>query len=231
MKNIIIHTTNDEVVSLKLVDKIVSAKEFKDYNFDIFINESGYLRKLKILLVFFLFGSIKNLLKESKKRISLNSILSNYKNCKIINKIECDYNFGLNVYGISKIKLQKYKIYNFHLGSLYNQRGSFIFFYKFIYNWQSVDLTFHEVNNKYDVGKIYNKRTINLDKKTSATDICFLYLDNLDFLKESILKLRDNNFDEYKEYDKINTVPSFVKLLSLMINYFYKKFLSPLSID
>lgn len=227
MKNIIIHTTNDEVVSLKLVDKIVSAKEFKDYNFDIFINESGYLRKLKILLVFFLFGSIKNLLKESKKRISLNSILSNYKNCKIINKIEGDYNFGLNVYGISKIKLQKYKIYNFHLGSLYNQRGSFIFFYKFIYNWQSVDLTFHEVNNKYDVGKIYNKRTINLDKKTSATDICFLYLDNLDFLKESILKLRDNNFDEYKEYDKINTVPSFVKLLSLMINYFYKKFLSP----
>ena len=135
MKNIIIHTTNDEVVSLKLVDKIVSAKEFKDYNFDIFINESGYLRKLKILLVFFLFGSIKNLLKESKKRISLNSILSNYKNCKIINKIEGDYNFGLNVYGISKIKLQKYKIYNFHLGSLYNQRGSFIFFYKFIYNW------------------------------------------------------------------------------------------------
>ena len=231
MKNIIIHTTNDEVVSLKLVDKIVSAKEFKDYNFDIFINESGYLRKLKILLVFFLFGSIKNLLKESKKRISLNSILSNYKNCKIINKIEGDYNFGLNVYGISKIKLQKYKIYNFHLGSLYNQRGSFIFFYKFIYNWQSVDLTFHEVNNKYDVGKIYNKRTINLDKKTSATDICFLYLDNLDFLKESILKLRDNNFDEYKEYDKINTVPSFVKLLSLMINYFYKKFLSPLSND
>tara|TARA_E500000178_G_C17030091_1_gene760138 strand:+ start:1060 stop:1755 length:696 start_codon:yes stop_codon:yes gene_type:complete len=231
MKNIIIHTTNDEVVSLKLVDKIVSAKEFKDYNFDIFINESGYLRKLKILLVFFLFGSIKSLLKESKKRISLNSILSNYKNCKIINKIEGDYNFGLNVYGISKIKLQKYKIYNFHLGSLYNQRGSFIFFYKFIYNWQSVDLTFHEVNNKYDVGKIYNKRTINLDKKTSATDICFLYLDNLDFLKESILKLRDNNFDEYKEYDKINPVPSFVKLLSLMINYFYKKFLSPLSID
>tara|TARA_A100001015_G_scaffold214226_1_gene240410 strand:+ start:2054 stop:2749 length:696 start_codon:yes stop_codon:yes gene_type:complete len=231
MKNIIIHTTNDEVVSLKLVDKIVSAKEFKDYNFDIFINESGYLRKLKILLVFFLFGSIKSLLKESKKRISLNSILSNYKNCKIINKIEGDYNFGLNVYGISKIKLQKYKIYNFHLGSLYNQRGSFIFFYKFIYNWQSVDLTFHEVNNKYDVGKIYNKRTINLDKKTSATDICFLYLDNLDFLKESILKLRDNNFDEYKEYDKINSVPSFVKLLSLMINYFYKKFLSPLSND
>ena len=110
------------------------------------------------------------------------------------------------------------------MGSLYNQRGSFIFFYKFIYNWQSIDLTFHEVNEKYDVGKIYNKRTINLDEKTTATDICFLYLDNLDFLKESIIKLKDKSFDEYKDYEKINLVPSFIKLFKLIINYFYKKF-------
>ena len=223
MKNIIIHTTNDEVVSLKLVDKILSDKEFRNCNFDIIINDSNFIRKLKVLIVFFLFGSITRLLKESKKKISIDSILLKYKNCKLINKIEGDYDFGLNVYGISKIKLQKYKIYNFHLGSLYNQRGSFIFFYKFIYNWQSIDLTFHEVNEKYDVGKIYNKRTINLDKKTTATDICFLYLDNLDFLKESINKLKDNSFNEYKDYEKINLVPSFIKLFKLIINYFYKK--------
>ena len=224
MKNIIIHTTNDEVVSLKLVDKILSEKEFKDYNFDIIVGSSNFLRKLKVLLVFCFFGSILRLLKESNNKVSLNSILSKHKNCKLINKIENNYDFGLNVYGINKIKIQKYKIYNFHLGSLYNQRGSFIFFYKYIYNWQSVDLTFHEVNEKYDVGKIYNKRTINLNNKTSATDICFIYLDNLDLLKESILKLKDNSFNEYKNYEKINLVPSFINLFKLLINYFYKKF-------
>ena len=31
MKNVIIHTTNDEVVSLRLVDKILSDKDFKNY--------------------------------------------------------------------------------------------------------------------------------------------------------------------------------------------------------
>lgn len=226
MKNIIIHTTNDEVVSLRLVDKIISDNDFKDCNFDIIVNNSNFLRKLKILVVFFLFGSVKSLLRESKKKVSIESILSNYKNCKLINKIEGHYDFGLNVYGMKKIKLQKYKIYNFHLGSLFNQRGSFIFFYKFIYDWQSVDLTFHEVNNEFDVGKIYNKRTINLNEKTTATDICFLYLDNLDFLKESILKLKDNNINEYKEYKKINLVPSFPKLIRLIIFYFYRKCLS-----
>jgi len=226
MKNIIIHTTNDEVVSLRLVDKIISDSDFQNYNFDIFLNNSNFLRKLKVFLVFFFFGSIKSLLRESKKRVSIESIVSNYKNCKLIDKIEGHYDFGLNIYGMNKIKLQNYKIYNFHLGSLFNQRGSFIFFYKFIYNWQSVDLTFHEVNNKFDVGKIYNTRTINLEKKTNATDICFLYLNNLDFLKESILKLKDNHINEYKEYKKINLVPSFFKLIKLMVYYFYRKFLS-----
>ena len=224
MKNIIIHTTNDEVVSLKLVNKILSDKEFEDYNFDILIDNSNFLRKLKILIVFMLFGSITRLIKETKNKVTLKSILSNYKNCKLIDKIENDYDFGLNVYGVNKIKLQKYKIYNFHLGSLCNQRGSFIFFYKFMYDWKSIDLTFHEVNEKYDVGKIYNKRTVNLNKKTNATDICFLYLDNLDFLKQSIKKIGDNNYTEYKKYDKINLVPSFIKLFKLIINHFYKKF-------
>ncbi len=53
MKNIIIHTTNDEVVSLRLVDKIISDNDFKDCNFDIIVNNSNFLRKLKILVVFF----------------------------------------------------------------------------------------------------------------------------------------------------------------------------------
>ena len=71
MKNIIIHTTNDEVVSLKLVDKILSDKEFKNCNFDIIIYDSNFIRKLKVLIVFFLFGSIKRFLKKVKKKFQL----------------------------------------------------------------------------------------------------------------------------------------------------------------
>jgi len=224
MKNVIIHTTNDEIVSFKLVNKILSDKDFENYHFDIFIGKPNFIRKVKALIVFLLFGSIFRLFQETKNKITLKTMLTKYKNFRIIDKIEKNYDFGLNVYGIKKIQLQNYKIYNFHLGSLQNQRGSFIFFYKFLFNWQSVDLTFHEVNEKYDVGKIYNKRTINLNKKTNAADICFLYLDNLDFLKESILKLREGNFTEYKEIEKINLVPSFQKMFRLIFNYFYKKF-------
>ena len=135
-----------------------------------------------ILLTLNLGGSFNNE-KLNSLRVDLVAMINCHlipPNQDFINKIEKDYDFGLNVYGINKISLQKYKIFNFHLGSLKNQRGSFIFFYKFLYNWKSIDLTFHEVNEKYDVGKIYNRRKIELGSKTNATDICFLYLSNLD---------------------------------------------------
>ena len=55
------------------------------------------------------------------------------------------------------------------------------------------------------------------------TDICFLYLNNLDFLKQSINKKDGIDYIEYKEYEKINLVPSFTKLLKLTVKYFYRK--------
>ena len=55
--------------------------------------------------------------------------------------------------------------------------------------------------------KIYNKRTIDLDKSVNATKICFLYLYNLDFLKESVKKIELHKFTENKNYEKINLVP------------------------
>ena len=223
MKNIIIYTTNDEIVSLKLVERLLSEDDFKSYKFDIIISNSSLIRKIKVLLVFLIFGSITDFYKEFKKRVSIKEILAKHKNCKIVKKIEKNYDYGLNIYGLEKIDLEKFKIYNFHLGSLKNQRGSFIFFYKYIFNWEQIDLTFHEVNQKYDVGKIYNKRTICLDKKVSSTKICFLYLYNLDFLGESIKKIESENFTENKDYDKINLVPSFLKIFKLSIMYFFGK--------
>ena len=69
MKNVIIHTTNDEVVSLKLVDKILSDKEFQNYSFDLIVSDSNFFRKLKVLIVIILFGSITRLIKEIKTKL------------------------------------------------------------------------------------------------------------------------------------------------------------------
>ena len=223
MKNIIIYTTNDEIVSLKLLDKILSEIEFKKFKFDIIVTNSSFFRKLKVLIVFLFFGSINDLVTRFKNKISLEELLSKHKNCKIVKNVDKKYDFGLNVYGIDKLKTQKFKIYNFHLGSLKNQRGSFIFFYKFLYNWNTIDLTFHEVTEKYDVGKILNKRTVSLQINENATKICFLYLENLDFLIESINKIEDNIYIEYKDYNKLNLVPTFFNLLNLIIRIFFRR--------
>ena len=55
-----------------------------------------------------------------------------------------NYDYGLSVYCSSKIKLQNFKIYNFHLGSLKNQRGSFIFFIN-ILKIERGNTKFHEI--------------------------------------------------------------------------------------
>ena len=65
MKNIIIYTTNDEIVSLKLVDKLLSENDFKSYKFDIIISNSSLIRKIKVLIVFLFFGSIEDFYKTS----------------------------------------------------------------------------------------------------------------------------------------------------------------------
>ena len=84
--------------------------------------------------------------------------------------------------------LKKYDIFNFHLGNFINQRGSFIFFYKFFYKWKNLDLTFHKINNIYDSGSIINKKTINIGKK-KPTDICLSYHSNYKFLKNDLVRL------------------------------------------
>ena len=43
-------------------------------------------------------------------------IIKNNNNCKIVNQVNENYEYGLSVYCSSKIKLQNFKIFNFHLG-------------------------------------------------------------------------------------------------------------------
>ena len=56
MKKIIIYTTNDQVLSLKLVNNIVSSNILKDYCIDIILTNPNFFRKLKILIVMIFFG-------------------------------------------------------------------------------------------------------------------------------------------------------------------------------
>ena len=129
MKKIIIYTTNDKFLSLKLVDKIISNDIYKNFKIDIIITKASLIRKIKILIVLIFFGSLKDLFHNLKSRISIKDILQKNKNCKIVDSVNDNYEYGLSVYCASKIKLQDFKIYNFHLGNLQTQRGSFIFFY------------------------------------------------------------------------------------------------------
>ncbi len=223
MKKVIIYTTKDEVISLHLVNFIVTDPKFENCKIDIKLSNPSFLRKIKILLVIIFFGSIKTFFKNLKNKISLAEILNNNKNCKVVKNVIGEYDYGLSVYCSEKIQMQNFKIYNFHLGSLKNQRGSFIFFYKFIKNWNKISLTFHEISEKFDVGKIINERELDLKEDCKATDIFFLYLNNKDFLIQSINKISNFENKEHKNYDKLHLVPSMFKLLFLITNYFVKK--------
>ena len=223
MRNIIIYTTNDEIISLHLVNKIVSLDKYKNYNIDIFLANPSFIRKIKILLVIFFFGSVKELYKNMRNNISIKEILNKNKNCKIINHVYKDYDYGLSVYCSKKIQLQKFKIYNFHLGSLKYQRGSFIFFYKFFKGWNKIVLTCHEISKRFDVGKVINEKEILLKKNCTATDIIFVYLNNLEFLPESLNKLQASERKEYSDFEKLNLVPSFFRLFLNLIRFFFNK--------
>ena len=127
-EKVIIYTTDDKVISLQLVNKIISNPNYKNYKFDILLTKPNFLRKIKILIVILLFGSIKDFLKRINNKISIFEIVEKNKQCKVVTKITEKYDFGLSVYCSSKIQVENFKIYNFHLGSLINQRGSLFFF-------------------------------------------------------------------------------------------------------
>ena len=225
MKKIIIYSTNDGIISLRLVDYIISNFDKNKYQFDIILSKPNFIRKIKIGIVLFFLGSIFTAIKNAGNKISIFKILSKHHNSKLIKYVEKDYDFGLSVNCVDKIKIEKFKIYNFHLGCLEKQRGSFIFFYKFLYNWNYINLTFHEISNKYDVGNIISYKKIPLKENCKATDIFFSYTNNLDFLVESINKIENPLNIFYKNYEKLNKVPNFYNLIKgLIIIYRIKIF-------
>ena len=213
MKKIVLYTVNDELFTLPIIKKI--CKNFnKKFSIDIFIGKPSFIRKIKVFLVFILFGSFSNLIFLFKKRTKLKN-LSEIKNVNIVSHNKKKYYFGLSMNYPKKIVLKNYNIYNFHLGNFLNQRGSFIFFYKYLYNWKTLDLTFHKINNKYDSGQILNQKTENIKNK-NATDICLLYNSNYKFIKKSIGKITRKNKKKLI-YGDLNIEPSFYLIMKVYI--------------
>ena len=221
-KKIIIFSTAESLISIPLVHHVISHKKYKDYEFDIFLTKRNFIRSIKVLLVIIFYGSFFDLVKSFSNRKEIKD-LKKFKNVKILKKIiKNDYDFGLNIYGVIKLKLQKYKIYNFHLGSLSNQRGSFIFYYKYFYNWDSISLTFHQMEDQFDAGRILNERKIKNIKNKNAFYIIKLYLDNLDFLVSSINKIgKKIKYKKYKKFKKLFLVPGFPELIKSILKRFF----------
>ena len=214
-KKIIIFSTIDSIISIPLVYHVVSQKKYKKFKFDIIFMKSNFIRKIKVLIVIILFGSIIQLIKKIFSGKTVKDLIK-FKNVKIIKRYDNKrYNYGLSIYYTKKLKLQKYKIYNFHLGSLYNQRGSFIFFHKFIHKWSSIDLTFHEIQKKFDMGYIINKKKIKNLKKINAFETMILYLNNLNFLDQSIDKIgKKMRKSKLKRIKKLYTIPTIKEIFS-----------------
>ena len=214
-KKIIIFSTIDSIISIPLVYHVVSRKKYKKFKFDIIFMKSNFIRKIKVLIVIILFGSIIQLIKKIFSGKTIKDLIK-FKNVEIIKRYDNKhYDYGLSIYYTKKLKLQKYKIYNFHLGSLYNQRGSFIFFHKFIHKWSSIDLTFHEIQKKFDMGYIINKKKIKNLKKINAFETMILYLNNLNFLDQSIDKIENKIRKlKLKKIKKLYTIPTIKEIFS-----------------
>ena len=214
-KKIIIFSTIDSIISIPLVYHVVSRKKYKKIKFDIIFMKSNFIRKIKVLIVIILFGSIIQLIKKIFSGKTIKDLIK-FKNVEIIKRYDNKhYDYGLSIYYTKKLKLQKYKIYNFHLGSLYNQRGSFIFFHKFIHKWSSIDLTFHEIQKKFDMGYIINKKKIKNLKKINAFETMILYLNNLSFLDQSIDKIgKKMRKSKLKRIKKLYTIPTIKEIFS-----------------
>ena len=211
-KKIIIYSAKDKIFTFPILFQICKYLS-RRYEIDIYLGDTSFKRKIKILLVFVLFGSIPTLVKLFFKRVGLKKILK-LKTVNIINNInKKKYKFGISLFFTKKIIQTKHPIFNFHLGNFKNQRGSFIFFYKFLYNWNNLDLTFHKINKIFDAGPILFKKKIKINSM-NATDICSIYLYNINFIKKSVIKIENKlKIKKNKTVGKLNIEPSFFLIL------------------
>lgn len=212
-KNIIFYANNDELFTFPIIYYLIKKLE-KKYNIFIKLGNTSFKKKIKILLILFLEGTIKDLFKFYKKKITLKKILS-CNNVELLNNLNVNkkIQFGISINYPKKIKIYKIKIYNFHFGNFNSQRGTFIFFYKKIFKWNKIDLTFHKIDKKLDSGPILQRKKINI-KNMSSLDLISLPLLHKKFYYDSILKIKKNNRFLKTKRGQLNKEPKFIEILS-----------------
>jgi methionyl-tRNA formyltransferase len=210
MKKIIIFAQRDFIFTYKILNSIVN--EFNNYDVYLKLGNSNFFRKIKVILCIFLFSGIKELIPLLKfEKLS--------KKFKITNDIESqNFDFGICLNYPKKISLQSFNIYNFHLGNLKNQRGSFIFFYKFLNKWDKISLTLHKITNEFDKGDIIKEKEFDC-KNMNSIQILNLYNKNIDFIKRGIDIIKNNNYISYSViHDKAYTQPTFYEIIKHRFN-------------
>lgn len=214
-KNILFLINNDELFTFPIVLFLIKKLE-KKFNIYLKLENTSLKKKIKIILILFLDGSLKKINKFYKNKISLKKLLE-IKNVNLFdNNVNKNFEFGISINYPKKIKIIKFPIYNFHSGNFQYQRGTFIFFYKYIYNWLNYDITFHLINKNFDAGRIVNYKTFRI-KNMRSMDIISLPLSNKLFYYTSINKII-NNKNIYIKLNKkvnlrfINKEPSFSKI-------------------
>ena len=211
---ILIYSNKDTLISSLIVNHIIG--KFTNYNYDIKFSKKSFYTTIKICLVLFFYSSFSNFINFLKNRKNFSKKVNIVKKVDNLNR----YKFALSVNYSKKIKKIQ-KTYNFHLGSFASQRGSFIFYYKFIKNWKYIDLTFHKISKRYDANYIINKKKIFVNNK-DAVEIITLYLNNLSFVSTSINKIINKKYKLKKNRNRLSALhkpPNFYKLIA-NLNFF-----------
>ena len=103
-KKIIIFSTIDSIISIPLVYHVVSQKKYKKFKLDIIFMKSNFIRKIKVLIVIILFGSIIQLIKKIFSGKTIKDLIK-FKNVKIIKRYDDKhYDYGLSIYYTKKLK-------------------------------------------------------------------------------------------------------------------------------
>ena len=206
-KNIIFFTNNDTIFTLPIILYLVKNLKYK-FNIYIKLNKTSFKKKIKILLILLLDGSIINLFKYYFDRVSIKKIIHNNGTHLIQNEGKRRFEYGFSINYPKKISSKKYKVYNFHLGNFENQRGTFIFYYNLIRKWKSINITLHQIDNKFDNGPVLSTKKIDIINK-NCIDIISESLKNKKFYLESIINI--NNLKKIKKIKKgrLNSEPTF----------------------
>jgi len=209
-KSIIFYVNNDKIFTLPIIFYLINKLKYR-YNIFIKLGNTSLRKKIKIILILILDGSIKDLYKFYKQKISIQKLLS-FKYVKLIQDENVkDFKFGVSINYPKKIISNRYKIYNFHFGNFENQRGTFIFFYKYLFKWKNINLTFHRITKKFDRGPILNKKTINVKNK-NAIDMISLPLQNKNFYYNSLKKINRKTKKIKSNIGPLNNEPTFLKI-------------------